>query len=164
MIYRNIHTNFLKCLARCLSLGYKYPCNLLITYEIHFLIHDQNMVSKLNHISKLNYQFMQPNKFIYDNRNKNIFYLNTGYYIYKLFLVVKCHLIWMTLGSKNHHCTLDNSKLEFIKNLFPSEEAWKGVSQICVLNFFLFQHHIHKKIFNTFSTNLHAISFLFNFN
>jgi hypothetical protein len=36
----------------------------------------------------------------------------------------------MTLGSKSHHCPLDNSKLEFIKSLFPSEEAWKGVFQI----------------------------------
>ncbi len=150
MIYRNIHANFLKCPVWCLSLGYKYPCSLLITYEIHFFIHDQIWYQSLIIYPSLINNFMQPKKFIYDNKNKNIFYLNRRYYNYKLFLVVKCHLIWVTLGSESHHCTLDNSKLEFIKNLFPSEEAWKGVFQICVLNFFLFQHHIHKKTSNTF--------------
>jgi hypothetical protein len=35
---------------------------------------------------------------------------------------------------------------------------------ICNFKFFFFQHHIHKKIFNTFSTNMHLNSFQLNLN
>ncbi len=44
-------------------------------------------------------------------------------------------------------------------NPFLSKEAW-----IYVFFKFFFKHHISKHIFNTFSTNLHPISFHFSFN
>jgi hypothetical protein len=48
---------------------------------------------------------------------------------------------------------------------FSNKEAWKGVFLDPYLFWsFFFEHHIHDKIFNIFSTNLHPISFQLNFN
>jgi hypothetical protein len=98
---------------------------------------------------------------------KLLFKKNKGWHMFIIITTLKFQWQWfiktnlgrITLSSISCHCKLSSSKLKFIY-LIPK---WRGMER-CFFGFayllsFFFQHHIHKKILNTFFTNLHLICF-----
>ncbi len=83
--------------------------------------------------------------------------INCDFYFFKwknkqfqLWWFIKVGLGRTILYFIDHH-RLNNSKLDFFFK-WRNIERYFGI--FCLFKGFFFQHHIHKKIFNTFSTNI----------